>query len=514
MVKKKDLVVAVLITFCLTACLFLVRFTRSQTLGQYDPWLDITDDGKIDVEDVARVARAFGTHGTSISKASIDYDSGWVNITDKCGKNIVITHNLNSTNPIVDIQGRTTTDGGIHQKYLGLTGYEPGWSRTYGGGSQEAAYSLIQTSDGGYALAGGTFSPPWVFWLIKTDVTGNVQWSMTYGRDGGAVCRSVVQTRDGGYALAGDTYSYSSNSWDFWLVKTDSFGNMQWNMTYGGTLDEAAHSIVQTSDGGYALAGCTNSFGAGSSDFWLVKTDSTGNMQWSRTYGGTNDDYAMSMVQTDDGNFTIGGYTYSFGAGVADAWLVKTYSDGNMQWNRTYGGTGFESTNSMVKTSDEGYALAGIADNVAWLVKTYSDGNMQWNRTYGQTYRIDTGSLVQTKDGGYALVYSGEIVSSPDDFSFVKTDAVGNMQWNATYGGAGQDSPYSVVQTADGGYAIFGITDSFGTVGDYVFDFWLVKTNVESGLAWTNSTTNTLTLYRGATDPYWNFVRVRLWKPR
>jgi len=445
-----------------------------------------------------------------------EYDSGWVDISNMAGQYLNISHNLNSTDIFVDIQGKTTTGGGIHQKYLGLTGYELGWSRTYGEGNQMEANSLVQTSDGGYALAGGTASP-WTFRLIKTDATGNVQWSKTYAREGGAVCRSVVQTRDGGYALAGWTYSYSSSSWDFWLVKTDSNGNMQWNMAYGGTLNDGANSLVQTSDGGYALVGETESFGSGQSsvpDFWLIKTNSTGSMQWSRTYGGMNGEYAPSVVQTSDEGYALAGYTYSYGA-KGDAWLVKTDSTGNIQWNKTYGGANSDEVHSIVKTRDGGYALAGFSISFGWgfwLVKTDSNGVTEWDRTYRAIDYAEARSVIQTSDNGYAMAGYKWIHGGESDFWLVKTDSNGNMQWNMTFGGAGEDVATSVVQATDGGYAILGGTDSFGTVGDLIFDFWLVKTNAESGLAWTDSTVDTITLYRGATDPYWNYVRIRVWK--
>jgi len=161
------------------------------------------------------------------------------------------------------------------------------------------------------------------------------EWNKTYGGTSNDVAWSAVQTWDGGYALAGYTESFGAGDSDFWLVKTDSSGNIQWNKTYGGTNTDYAHSVVQTWDGGYALAGDTWSLELDDADFWLVKTDSSGNMQWSKTYGGTNYDCVRSVVQTWDGGYALAGYTYSFGAGDSDFWLVKTDSSGNIQWNKT-----------------------------------------------------------------------------------------------------------------------------------------------------------------------------------
>jgi hypothetical protein len=156
-------------------------------------------------------------------------------------------------------------------------------------------------------------------------------WSQTYGGTKDDFASSVVQTSDGGYALAGSTLSYGMggrNFGDFWLVKTDASGSIQWNKTYGGTKDDYASSVVQTSDGGYTLAGSAQLYGNYSEDAWLVKTDSSGSMQWNKTYGGTKYDIALSLVQTSDGGYAIIGRTQSYGVGGLDFWLVKTDEEG------------------------------------------------------------------------------------------------------------------------------------------------------------------------------------------
>jgi hypothetical protein len=160
---------------------------------------------------------------------------------------------------------------------------------------------------------------------VESNLWRNIEWNQTYGGIHADVAHSLVKTSDGGYALSG--YIQSSGvyeSRDFWLVKTDSEGNMMWNKTYGGKDWDTAHSLVETSDGGYAIAGYTGSFGAGEYDFWLVKTDLFGNMEWNQTYGGTDWDVAHSLVETSDGGYVIAGNTESFGAGEDDFWLVKT----------------------------------------------------------------------------------------------------------------------------------------------------------------------------------------------
>jgi len=504
---NRRLVTAVLAIACLTAVLLIVAPIRSGSPGpgEFDAWLDWNDDGKIDMKDIGRVASAFGTGGQNISKASLAYDSGWLDLRNETGEYYTITHNLKDTELQVDARKIT-----------------PGWNKTYGGINLDWMYSMVQTSDGGYALTGRTESfgtGGTDFWLVKTDASGNMMWNQTYGGTGYDGAWALVQTREGGYALVGSTTSFGTGDLDFWLVKTNSAGTMQWNKTYGGTDFDYASALVQTSDEGYALAGRTESFGAGNSDCWLVKTDAAGNAQWNKTYGGTDTDEAYALVQTGDGGYALAGMTTSFGAGSADCWLVKTDAAGNAQWNKTYGGTNWESMHDLVQTSDGGYALAGETFSFGpgngdfWLVKTNSAGTMQWNRTYGGINRDGAYALVQTGDGGYALAgYTWSFGAGSNDFWLVKTDASGNMQWNKTYGGTSRDEVYALVQTGDGGYALAGYTESFGTGDD--LDFWLVKTDVESGLAWMYSSANTITLHRGATDTYWNFVRVRLWKPR
>jgi len=356
------------------------------------------------------------------------------------------------------------------------------WTKTYGGLNSESANCVIQTSDGGYALAGYTYSlgaGSSDFWLIKTDASGSVEWNKTYGKGSSETAYSVVQTGDGGYALAGYTGSFGAGGSDFWLIKTDSLGNWQWNKTYGGSGNDFAYSMVQTIDGGYALAGHTQSQGAGLSDFWLVKTDSLGNAQWSKTYGGASNDIAHSVTRTGDGGYAIAGRTQSFGAGGNDFWLIKTDSLGNTDWSKTYGGTGSDAARSVVQSVDGEYALLGDTQSSGaggldfWLIKTNSSGNVKWSKTYGGSVNDTPQSMVQTRDGGYAL--AGSTLSTgagSSDFWLVKTDSLGNEQWNKTYGGTGTDYANSMIQTGDGGYALAGHTYSFAIGGS---DLWLVK---------------------------------------
>ena len=521
MIVKKSLLVVALALFCLTVLVFSAIPAIGQT-GEYDPWLDVNDDGYIGIDDIFNVASHFAGEGMPIAKASLLYDSGWINITDKCGQNVTIAHNLNSTDVIVDITGKTTIDGGIHQRHLGLTDYASGWSKTYGGASDDSGQFIAQTLDGGYIILGSTRSSGAGgndFWLIKTDHCGHVEWDKTYGGPNNDQPYAVIQTTDGGYAMVGHTMSLGAGEEDFWLIKTDRFGNEQWNRTYGGPSQDIAYSVVQTSDNGFALAGQTWSFAVGWSNAWLIKTDEFGNAEWNKTYSRTNYDPAYSLIRTSDNGYAMAGRTasqQSFGDG--DFWLIKTDSSGNVQWNESYGGTGEEDADSVVQTKDGGYVLAGLANSFgaggfdAWVVKADSDGNMEWNQTYGGMDFDSAHMIVETIDGGYAVVgYTESFGAGNQDSWLIKIDNPGKVEWDKTYGGENNDVASSLIRTKDDGYVLVGFTESYGAGSR---DLWLVKTDIESGLALTDSSKDTVTLYRGETDAYWNYVRIRIWKPK
>ncbi|MCW4035416.1 MAG: hypothetical protein NWF03_08645 [Candidatus Bathyarchaeota archaeon] len=344
------------------------------------------------------------------------------------------------------------------------------WSQTYLG---SVAYDLVETSDGGFALAGELDDD---VLLIKTDSSGNMEWNQTYGEAHEEYATSLVTTSDGGFALCARTDSFGAGLWDFWLIKTDAQGNMEWNQTYGGPEHDYPHTVIETSDGGFALAGFTFSFGAGEDDVWLVKTDSQGNMQWNKTYGGTDGDRAKSLVETSDGGFALAGITRSFDVDSGDFWLIKTDSHGNEDWSKTYGGDEWEDANALVETSDGGYALAGVTfpdlTEEFWLVKTDQQGNMQWNQTYGGANQDLADALVESSDGGFAIVgRSSSFDPEPHssfDFWLIKTDASGNEKWNQTYGEPAHaiqsaiDIPHALIETSDGGFAMTGKTTSYG----------------------------------------------------
>ena len=289
------------------------------------------------------------------------------------------------------------------------------WNNTFGGSYIDLAYSLIQTSDGGFAMAGYTEASTISLsnmLLVKTDVNGELEWNKVFGGKYMDEAYSLIQTSDGGFAMAGKTTSYGAGYPDMWLVKTDVNGELEWNNTFGGIDFDWAESLIQTSDGGFALAGCNKSYGAGNYDMWLVKTDTNGEPEWNNTFGGIESDGAYSFIQTSDGGLALAGYTSSYGAGNYDMWLVKTDITGISEWKYSIGGEGKDEAYSLIQTTEGGFAIAGYTESYGagnydmWLVKTDDEGELEWKNTFGGTENDFAQSLVQTTDGGFAIAGS------------------------------------------------------------------------------------------------------------
>jgi len=346
------------------------------------------------------------------------------------------------------------------------------WRRTYGGSNDDQGYSVQQTQDGGYIVTGETYSfgaGAWNVYLIKTNASGDTLWTRTYGWSDGHLGNSVQQTSDGGYIIAG-TYHNLEFGWDdVYIVKTNAAGDTLWTRTYGGAWNDQGYSVQQTSEGGYIIAGWTNSFGAG---VYLIKTDASGDTLWTKTYGGSNATHGYSVQQTLDGGYIVTGTT-SYGNG--DVYLIKTDASGDTLWTRTYGGTNWDLGNSVHQTSDGGYIIAGFTYSFGpgwpdvYLIKTNASGDTLWTRAYGGTDYNVGNSIQQTSDGGYIVAGTTSSYGAGSfDVYLIKTNATGDTLWTRTFGRTGDDRGYSVQQTTDGGYIVAGWNG---------YDVYLVKTD-------------------------------------
>jgi hypothetical protein len=254
------------------------------------------------------------------------------------------------------------------------------WQQTFGGGLVNVGAAVQQTGDGGYVVFATTVSESNALaYLFKTDASGKMQWEHYYSGNGNAVATSGRQTTDGGYIIAGSTLVSGANKIDAYLAKTDSSGNKEWEETYAGSKNSTAYAVTHTKDGGYAFFGTTDSFGAGGLDAYLVKTDSSGNMQWERTFGGSGDDIAFDGQQTGDGGYVMAGSTNSFGVAKSNVYLVKTDSTGSVLWQQNFGGSGTTIGYAVQQTTDGGYITVGATDSFSanklsvYLVKVQPD---------------------------------------------------------------------------------------------------------------------------------------------
>jgi hypothetical protein len=357
------------------------------------------------------------------------------------------------------------------------------FERTYGGALDDEGYSVQETNDGGYVVSGYTesFGPGQrSVYLIKTDSLGDTLWTRTYGGPYYDYGYSVQQTSDSGYIIAGATQYVSGGQFDVYLIKTDADGNMLWNQTYEGPYpggNDAGNSVQCTADGGYIIAGGTE---IGSYfDVYLIKTDSLGNILWAQTYGGASSDVGREVQITSDGGYIVVGD--SMNLMNHQVYLIKTDSLGDTLWTRTYGGSNFDWGSSVQECPDSGYIIAGTTMSFGagggdvWFIKTDSVGNTLWTKTYGGT-NYDVGWSTQwTQDGGYVITGGTfSFGAGSADIYLVKTNSLGDTLWTHTYGGTSADWAKCVQQTSDGGYVVVGQTESFGAGGR---DVYLVKTD-------------------------------------
>ena len=380
-----------------------------------------------------------------------------------------------------------------------LSNAQSQWQRTIGGTGDEHAYSILQTTDGGFLVSGYTNSfgaGNLDFYFVKLNSIGIPQWTKTIGGTSEEMCLSVIKTTDGGYISTGYTRPVGFDYSDFYIVKLDSAFSIQWNKSINRASYDYSFSVVQLNDGGYVVSGLSATGGVFSSDMFIVKLTSTGNYVWSKTYGGAHDEPAMCIIQTTDGGLAFAGYSNSFGPYNLFN-FIKTDSDGNIQWNRLIGESGTGSDIKSIKqTTDGGYILAGeitptgTGNYDMYFVKLSSSGTIEWTRTIAGSGYDMANSIIQNSDGSFiAAGYTNSYGAGGNDMFIVKLNSSGALLWSKTVGGTGDDQALSVINAADGGFVAAGFTASFGAGGK---DMFIVKFDA-NGNTCGNTTSPTVT---------------------
>jgi putative intracellular protease/amidase len=355
------------------------------------------------------------------------------------------------------------------------------WAKTYGGYGADSGRAICKTPDNGYLIAGYTFSHgsgDADILAIKTDTNGKMLWSKAFGASGTEYANGCQVVNDG-YLIVGYTTSYGAGSRDIYLIKLDFNGNEMWSRSYGGPSWDVGTAICEAEDGGYIICGFTHSFGAGEEDVYLIKTDTNGNELWSKTYGGDRYELANSIYKTSEGGFVIGSTTGTFGGKNSDLYLIKTNAKGKKIWSKSFGnkgrrGYGYDWCSSMNITSNGGYVLSGQTDcndvQDIYVLKTDKDGNEIWSNTFGNKPFYDYGnSVCETADGGFILCGTTKSIEGNNDIYLIKLDAEGNVVWEKTFGGPGSDWGGSVYVTEENEYIILGYTSSYGKGASDVF---------------------------------------------
>ena len=365
---------------------------------------------------------------------------------------------------------------------------EIAWTHTYGGNNWDEGHCVRETADGGYIVGGLTMSFSsglYDVYLIRTTENGDLLWSQSYGGAGWDEARAVQQTSDGGFITSGRTTSFGAGDSDIYVIKTDADGDTLWTGTYGGVDYDDSQWIGEIPGEGYIITGETFSYGEGGGDILLLKIDLDGDLVWYETYGGPSDEDAQWAQFTSDGGIIITGSTDSFGLGSDDVFLVKTNSQGEMQWSNTFGGGEPDLSLSVVESSLGGYIIAGQTESYGngnddvYLIGVDENGNLLWEKTFGHSQADAASSIVETSDGG--LAFAGVLTTDEGGFDawIVKTDAQGDSLWTQVYsagpGWETWDIAFSIQSTNDGGFIVTGMT---GVIQQ--FNVFLMKIESES----------------------------------
>lgn len=406
--------------------------------------------------------------------------------------------------------------------------------KTYGGSKNDSAQSVTATLDGGYAILGYTQSnddditdkqdESFDYWVLKFDANDQLQWQKTYGGSLDDRGSDIVQTSDGGFAILGYSFSNDGDTTenaglqDYWLVKLDANGNISWEKSFGYQGADSGITIIETHDQGFLITGIldvTASGGEGNSsrtanrhaggDYWALKLDISGNLEWSHYFGGNFTDTPYGVIQTDDNGYIVAGSSdsedtdISSNIGTYDFWIIKISESGNLVWEKSFGGSQIDEARAISKTDDDNYIIAGdtrssdndISQNKGaadlWLIKISSSGNLIWERTIGGSSFDVARAIKKSQNNGFLL--SGSSRSSDMDVSenkgqndawVLKTDNNGNLLWGTTVGGSNIDFSYDVVELING--SVIAVGDTASSDGDIIenkgfTDLLIIKIN-------------------------------------
>jgi hypothetical protein len=277
-----------------------------------------------------------------------------------------------------------------------------------------------------------------LMWLLGWSVYGHCEGppELPFNWEASHEAHFSQKTSDGGYIIAGQFWTPGGNQYDFWVLKLDKNGSIVWQKTYGGGDWDIGFATEPTSDGGYIVAGSTESFGAGDEDVWVLKLNAQGGIVWQKTYGGEKADYAWAIRQTKDGGYVVAGTTASFGEGSFDIWVLKLSQDGTVIWDKTYGGKGEESDYfrhiPIEQTSDGGFIVAGstrsfgAGDEDFWIFKLSAEGTIIWQKTYGTSLEEYPTSVREMPSGGYRVTGTSALGIDKDEWVLM-LDSRGNM---------------------------------------------------------------------------------------
>jgi hypothetical protein len=416
------------------------------------------------------------------------------------------------------------------------------WQRSIGGLAHDFCRNVLQTSDGGFITVGSSSSNDgdisgnhgsFDISVVKLTNAGIIEWQKSYGGTNSDNAGSIQKTADGGYIIAGTTFSNDGDvaghhggfGSDYWIIKITSNGTIEWQKCLGGTNSDSASIALQTHDGGYIVGGNASSIdgnvtgihndigSTGPSDYWIVKLNASGNIVWQKCYGSNSSDYLNSIALTSDGGYILNGEIQQLSGNVTahygdfDYWVVKINSTGVIEWQKTLGGSHWDTGVEVIQNSEGNYIVCGFSTSNdrditavhgggdAWVVKLDTIGNIIWQKALGGTGADYLYSIRQTLDGGYVL--SGDTTSDDGDASghhgintldcwVIKLSRIGDVEWHKSLGGSGDDTAVSLIEVSNGSYIISGystsndgdITTSYGST-----DAWIASLSNNLGVA-------------------------------